>query len=390
MTEPRAADRDLLSRSQRLRRRRLMQIPVDGQVFADEQGRGWGGPQVTTAPAELRDLITSIGTSGVLQPILVEELEDGALRIVSGHRRVAACRWGLVQLRDTPQHRNYETIPAVVVPGPLTEEERRSFQLIENLGRVALMPGELAAALLYERSAVLNEALTAAGHTPDAEIMDIADPVARWQQLDAFRRSHELWTVGAPWSQVLQGLGIELPEKRCKQLAAALRQIPSEISVEMDTAQVALTTRQHWIRLRKGRQQAAEEIWSAVQDRNPALLARAVKEAEADPDATPDQVVDAAEAFHVAANESRAATQRRDGALPPAGAGPPASGPDSTGEGRPADQDLPDGAGPTARLDAELRAVLDDIDQGRVPTDEVAQLRPLLARLLAHLDDAAT
>ena len=378
MTEQPAGDQDLLSRSERLRRRRLVQIPVDRQVFADEQGRGWGGPKVTTPPAELADLITSIGTSGVLQPILCEELDGGQLQVVSGHRRLAACRWGLVQLRNTPQHRNYETIPAVVVPGPLSEEERRSFQLIENLGRVDLMPGELAAALLYERSAILYQALTDHGHPPPDQLMEIADPTARWQSLDAFRRDNELWSVGAPWPKVLAGLGIELSVARCKQLSTALRQIPTEISIEMDSAQVALATRQDWIRLWKGRKEAAAEIWAAVQDRNPALLRRAIKEADILPEASPDEVVDAAEDFHAAANESRSATQRRD-PFPPDNPGPDAG------------SHAPDGGNIVSRLAADLRAVLEHLDRGHVPEPETSsRLRPLLTRLLDRLDDDPT
>ncbi len=78
----------LLTRSDRLRQRRLENLPVKDGVFIGDQGRGWG-PQTTTAPSELRDLITSIATSGVLQPILCEEIGD-RFRVVAGHRRLAA------------------------------------------------------------------------------------------------------------------------------------------------------------------------------------------------------------------------------------------------------------------------------------------------------------
>lgn len=169
----------LHTRSDRLRQRRLENLPVKDGVFIGDQRRGWG-PQTTAAPADLRDLITSIATSGVLQPILCEEIGD-RFRVVAGHRRLAACRWGAVNANDNA---NFVEIPAVVVPGPLSEEERRAFQLIENLGRVDLQPGELAAALLYERCAVLDDALDKAGARAPAATRELEDPIARWDHLE--------------------------------------------------------------------------------------------------------------------------------------------------------------------------------------------------------------
>ena len=294
----------LLTRSDRLRQRRFENLPVKDGVFTGDQGRGWG-PQSTTAPAELRDLITSIATSGVLQPILCEESGDRFL-VVSGHRRLAACRWGAVNVTDNA---NFAEIPAVVVPGPLNEEERRAFQLIENLGRVDLQPGELAAALLYERCAVLADAVTKAGVHPPGAILDLEDPVARWEQLEAFRVNEGLHSIGAPWADVIHRLGMEMSPERCKQLYRAFRAMPTEVSAEMDAAEIALTTRQDWLRLHKGRAEAAEEIWAAVRERKPNLLRQAIKEAQAHPAAAAGEVVESAEAFHQAANEARSRSQ---------------------------------------------------------------------------------
>ncbi len=300
----------LLSRSDRLRQRRLESLPVKEGVFTGDQGRGWG-TESTTAPSELRDLITSIATSGVLQPILCEGIGD-RFRVVSGHRRLAACRWGVVNVSDNS---NFVEIPAVVVPGPLSDEERRAFQLIENLGRVDLQPGELAAALLYERCAVVAEALEDAGDRPPADILVLEDPVARWDRLEAFRVSAGHHSIGAPWNVVIHRLGMEMSPERCKQLYRAFRAMPAEVSTEMDAAEIALTTRQDWLRLHKGRTEAATEIWQAVRDRDPGLLRRAVKEAEAHPNASAVDVVATAEAFRNAANEARSRSQRAPDSL---------------------------------------------------------------------------
>jgi len=314
----------LLSRSDRLRRRRLEMLPVGDGVFTDTQGRGWGAKS-STPPAELRDLLSSIAGSGVLQPILCEEL-GGSYQVVSGHRRLAACRWGSVNV--TP-NANFAEIPAVVVPGPLTEEERRAFQLIENLGRMDLQPGELAAALLYERAAVLAEALAEAGAAAPSDIRGLDDPVARWDRLDAFRVKAGLHNVGAPWTAVLQRLGMEISPERCRQLHRAFRSMPPGIAAEMDAAEIALTTRSEWLRLHKGRAEAAEEIWAAVKERDPTLLRRAVQEAEGRPTAGAGEVVTAAAEFREAANQARGLAQRRPdaiGALIDAARRPPPDG----------------------------------------------------------------
>ncbi len=303
-----------------LQSRHLIKIPTSDLV-AQEQARGWGGPKVTTPPAELADLITSIHTSGLLQPILCEQLPDGRLVPVSGHRRLAACKWGWTHLSEHPNHHRFSTVPAIVVNGPLKEEHRRRVQLVENLSRKALQPGELAAGLLYGRAAILSERLTEAGFPPPKAVVTVADPVERWEGLNQWRIDNELWHVGAPWPTLLHRLGIDLPMTRCKQLAAAFRHIPKTISTEMDASQVALATRQKWMRLWKGRDQAAEEIWAAVKERDPKLLARAVREAETDPARTADEAVEAAAAFHEAADQGRSKSQRHPPAAPPVDGG---------------------------------------------------------------------
>lgn len=296
----------LLSRSDRLRHRKLETLPVEKGIFVGSQGRGWG-TKTTTAPSQLVDLITSIGTSGVLQPILCEEV-DGQYRVVSGHRRLAACRWGAVNVVGNS---NFTDIPAIVVPGPLSEEERRAFQLIENLGRADLQPGELAAALLYERCAVLAELLAELGDTPPKAVTTLEDPLLRWDGLEQFRVQAGYHSVGAPWTAVLKRLGMEMSADRCKQLYRAFRSMPPEVSLEMDAAEIALSTRQDWARLHKGSTQAALDIWAAVQEQDPTLLRRAVIEATQHPTTDPQQAVAAASAFRSEANAARSESQRR-------------------------------------------------------------------------------
>lgn len=155
MTAPSEAVRQL-GLSLKLRRRRFELLPLrgEGTPFTELQGRL---PGDSTTPVELADLISSISEVGVLQPVLVEEIpatdegQQPGLRVTAGERRLRACLWGSTHRPDNP---HFDALPAVVCPGPLSEEERRVWQLVENLAREDLRPGELAAALVLDRCAV--------------------------------------------------------------------------------------------------------------------------------------------------------------------------------------------------------------------------------------------
>ncbi|MFD9961712.1 hypothetical protein [Amycolatopsis sp. NPDC058986] len=141
-----------------------------------------------------------------MQPVLVEEItaEDGkppSMRLAAGERRLRASRWGAVHLPDNP---HFAALRAVVCPGPLSDEERRIWQLVENLARESLRPGELVAALVLDRCAVLLGKLVASGHAVPAEVYAIDDPIARFQAMERIRGTDR--SCAAPWSEVLSRL----------------------------------------------------------------------------------------------------------------------------------------------------------------------------------------
>ena len=300
----------VLARSERLSRRRFEMLPLygPGAAFTDPQGRA---PGESTAPAALVELISSIATVGVLQPILVEELESDGYRLVAGERRLRAAKWGALNLADNP---NFGAIPAVICPGPLSEEERRVWQLVENLAREDLRPGELAAALLYERSALLTSRLLAAGISVPAEVAGLEDPVARFRALDRVRLEAGASQLGAPWDEVLARLGLQIGRERARQLVRAFRALPVELSTDMDEAGVTLATRLDFVRLeRGGRRDAARELWAAVKSRGrPDLLPGAIRERRDHPEFSPNAAIEASAARRERANEARAQSQRRD------------------------------------------------------------------------------
>lgn len=305
--------------------RRLVTLPPDGPgaVHTDVQGRGWGSDP-TTSPAELADLISSIGSVGQLQPILVEQHPDGTRLLVAGERRLLAIRWGNAHHPNNPR---FGSVAAVVVDGPLNDEQRRCWQLVENLARTDLQPAELAAALLYERCAYLVARLRDHDVEVPAATLQLDDPVQRFAELDKLRRQHAS-SAAAPWADVIAHLGLQLSVDKAKALVAALRAIPTEISWEMDALGVSLASRQVWLRLHRGRAEAATDIWAAVRDTERApLLTRTVTEADHHPGAAAHELVELAAAVHADANDDRAVALRARHA---ADAQPPARTTDRT------------------------------------------------------------
>lgn len=298
--------------SEKLRRRRLEVLPLTGPgaAFTELQGRG---PGESTSAAALADLISSISAVGVLQPVLIEETvtPDGALTrlVIAGERRLRACRFGATADPDNP---HFHGLPAVICPGPLSEDERRTWQLIENLAREDLQPGELAAALLLERCALLTVRLRAAAVPLPGDLELLDDPVTRWTALERSRTRSGAHHVGASWEDTLRRLGLQIQPRRARQLVEAFRALPRQISTDMDAAKVSLATRCAYARLHNGRREAADGLWEAVRARQAAaLLPRAVRELIADPELSPDAALHNAQAAADDGNAARAAANRR-------------------------------------------------------------------------------
>lgn len=403
-----------LASSPQLRQRRFQLLPLRGPhaVFTEAQGRT--PADTTTSATALADLISSIASVGVLQPILVEERPATAgttpsRLLVAGERRLRAARWGAVHLPDNP---NFDAIPAVVCPGPLAEADRRVWQLVENLAREDLQPGELGAALLFERCAVLVPKLLAAGRDIPAQVFTLDDPVQRWHALDKIRGTDA--TVGAPWEEVLRRLGLQVSERKARQLHQALAALPAEVSTDMDQARISLATRLRLAALERGRATAGMEIWEAVRAAGrPDLLPGAIAQRQTHPDLDVASAIDAADAVRLAGNAARAAALTRPSPAPPTGpaASPPAAAQDGLGEGHdtetprsaaPPDPIEPSGApstpaapAPSRHVDASpvRRALTDLLGQLRAGAQpsrfDTGSLRLLAADLLALLDQSS-
>ncbi|WP_241678984.1 ParB/RepB/Spo0J family partition protein [Streptomyces lasalocidi] len=301
---------EILHRSVKLRQRRFEMLPLRGQgaPFTELHARN---PSDTLPPSELADLISSMSVIGLLEPVLAEEIVvDGkapTIRLVTGERRLRAMRWGAV---NRPENPHFQALPAVVCPGPLSEEERHMWRFVENFAREPLRPGEQAAALLYQRCAILVGKLLKAGKPVPQEVYAIPDPAERFLALEKIRGTDS--SCAAPWSEVLDRLGLQLNERKAGELVRAFRALPRDLTEEMDEAAIRLNTRIRFAELRNGRAQAAEGIWAALKSsKRLHLLPTAVNVGLEEPELEPDEIITEAEERQEAANAGRRAKLSR-------------------------------------------------------------------------------
>jgi len=86
-------------------------------------------PRQNISDERVASLIPSIKEHGVIQPIIVSEIDDGKYMIIAGERRWQASRLA-----------GKHTIPVIV--RDVTQSQRKAFQIIENLHRENLTPME--------------------------------------------------------------------------------------------------------------------------------------------------------------------------------------------------------------------------------------------------------
>ncbi|MFE3559853.1 ParB N-terminal domain-containing protein [Streptomyces sp. NPDC059193] len=301
---------EILHRSVKLRQRRFEMLPLrgPGAPFTEAHARN---PSDSLPPSELADLISSMSVIGLLEPVLAEEITvDGkapTIRLVTGERRLRAMRWGATNRPDNP---HFAALPAVVCPGPLSDEERHMWRFVENFAREPLRPGEQAAALLYQRCAILVGKLLKSGRPVPQEVYAIPDPAERFQALEKIRGTDS--SCAAPWSEVLNRLGLQLNERKAGELVRAFRALPRELTEEMDEAAIRLNTRIRYAELRNGRAEAAEGIWAALKtSKRLHLLPTAVNVGLEEPGLGADEIIAEAEERQDSANADRRAKLMR-------------------------------------------------------------------------------
>lgn len=96
---------------------------------------------------EMRELMDSIGESGIITPILVRPKENGLYEVISGHRRWEACKELSVQ-----------QIPAKVLY--LDDDEATVLMVNSNIQREHVLPSEKAFAYKMRYDALAHQGIT--------------------------------------------------------------------------------------------------------------------------------------------------------------------------------------------------------------------------------------
>ncbi len=112
-----------------------------------------GHPFKVADNEEMDQLVESIVAQGVLTPLVVRPLENGEYEVISGHRRLHACKKAGV-----------ETIPALIMD---MDRDAAAIALVDsNLHREHILPSEKAFAYKLKMDAIKHQGLTCgqAGH----------------------------------------------------------------------------------------------------------------------------------------------------------------------------------------------------------------------------------
>ena len=110
---------------------------------------------------EMAQLIRSIADAGVLSPALARPLPDGGYELISGHRRLAACK-----------ALGMDTMPVII--RKLTDEEAVITMVDSNLQREHILPSEKAFAYKMKMEALRHQGRTSDQLGPKLTVEEIA------------------------------------------------------------------------------------------------------------------------------------------------------------------------------------------------------------------------
>ena len=110
---------------------------------------------------EMAQLMRSIADAGVLSPALARPLPDGGYELISGHRRLAACK-----------ALGMDTMPVII--RKLTDEEAVITMVDSNLQREHILPSEKAFAYKMKMEALRHQGRTSDQLGPKLTVEEIA------------------------------------------------------------------------------------------------------------------------------------------------------------------------------------------------------------------------
>lgn len=106
-----------------------------------------GHPFQVKDDAEMEQLVFSIATQGLLTPLVVRPIEGNEYEVISGHRRLHACKKAGI-----------ETVPALIYA--LNRDEATIAMVDSNLHREKILPSEKAFAFKMKRDALSHQGKT--------------------------------------------------------------------------------------------------------------------------------------------------------------------------------------------------------------------------------------
>jgi ParB family chromosome partitioning protein len=158
-------------------------------------------PRTNFDPEALAGLASSIGSSGVVQPLLVRPLHDGSYELIAGERRWRAA-----------QQAGLEKVPAIVRDSE--HAERLQVALIENMVREDLNPVEEAracAALVEDLGLSKEELARRVGRSRPAvsnliRLLDLPDEALELLESGELSEGHGRALLAAPGNDVRRRL----------------------------------------------------------------------------------------------------------------------------------------------------------------------------------------
>ena len=121
-----------------------------------------GNPFQVRKDDEMEQLVFSILTQGVLTPVMVRPLENGEYEVISGHRRVHACKKAGIN-----------TVPALIY---CLDRDEAAIALVDsNLHRERILPSEKAFAYKLKMDALSHQGKTSRQHGEKWSITQLSE-----------------------------------------------------------------------------------------------------------------------------------------------------------------------------------------------------------------------
>ena len=138
-----------------------------------------GHPFQVKDDAEMDQLVYSILTQGLLTPISVRPIENNEYEVISGHRRLHACKKAGI-----------ETVPALIYA--LNRDEATIAMVDSNLHREKILPSEKAFAYKLKLDAIKHQGKTSRQVVGKSESADLVSDGESGRQVQRYIRLTEL------------------------------------------------------------------------------------------------------------------------------------------------------------------------------------------------------